>query len=100
MSFFFGFGEIDNDAPYIPRYNTNEIVLERYSSDRFDELERWRDAGKDVGRKLGVIQERQRIIELLREMQETALATKTAKGKQTGVVLENAIVLISLKDKS
>ena len=39
-------------------------------------------------------QERERIIELLQGMQETAFSTGTDKGKQTGWVLENAIVLI------
>lgn len=35
------------------------------SVDREVELERWREAGKEVGRKLGVVQERERIIKLL-----------------------------------
>ena len=29
------------------------------------DLNRWREAGKEIGRKLGVIQERERIIKLL-----------------------------------
>jgi hypothetical protein len=32
------------------------------------ELERWREAGKEVGRQLGVIQERKRIIDLFESM--------------------------------
>ena len=32
------------------------------------ELNRWREAGKEIGRKLGVIEERERIIKLLEEM--------------------------------
>jgi hypothetical protein len=35
--------------------------------DREVELERWREAGKEVGRKLGVLQERERIIKLLHQ---------------------------------
>ena len=58
------------------------------------DLNRWREAGKQIGRKVGVVEERKRIIKLLQEMQETALATGTDKGKQTGWVLENAITLI------
>lgn len=33
--------------------------------DREIELERWREAGKEIGRTLGVIEERKRIISLL-----------------------------------
>ena len=33
--------------------------------DREVELERWREAGKEVGHKLGVVEERKRIIKLL-----------------------------------
>jgi hypothetical protein len=47
----------------------------------------------------GINQERDRIIELLQGMQGTAFATDTDKGKQTGWVLENAIVLIKEGNK-
>jgi hypothetical protein len=63
------------------------------------DLNRWREAGKQIGRKVGVVEERKRIIKLLQEMQETALATGTDKGKQTGWVLENAIILIKGENK-
>jgi hypothetical protein len=43
--------------------------------------------------------ERKRIMRLLKEMQETALATGSDKGKQTGWVLENAIVLVKGENK-
>ena len=43
--------------------------------------------------------EHDRIIQLLKEMQETALATGSDKGLQTGWVLENAIVLIKGENK-
>jgi len=43
--------------------------------------------------------ERDRVIQLLQEMQETALATGSDKGKQTGWVLENAIVIIKRENK-
>jgi hypothetical protein len=42
--------------------------------------------------------ERESILELLQEMQETALATGTNKGKQTAWVVENAIVQIKGKE--
>ena len=47
----------------------------------------------------GEQRERERIIELLQGMQETAFSTGTDKGKQTGWVLENAIVLIKEGNK-
>ncbi len=38
--------------------------------------------------------QREQIIRLLKEMQDTALETQTDKGKQTAWVLENALTLI------
>lgn len=32
------------------------------------DLNRWREAGKEIGRKIGVVQERERIIKLLIEL--------------------------------
>lgn len=52
-----------------------------------------------VGWDEGEQRERKRIIKLLQEMQETALATGTDKGKQTGWVVENAIILIKGENK-
>ena len=67
MSFFFGFSEIANDAPYRAAYNKNEIVLERADADKDIAilLNDWREAGKKVGRKIGIMEERKRIIELI-----------------------------------
>ena len=58
------------------------------------DLNRWREAGKQIGRKIGVVEERKRIIELLLEMQQTALATNTEKGNASAWAFENAIALI------
>lgn len=58
------------------------------------DLNRWREAGKQIGRKIGVVEERKRIIELLLEMQQTALATNTEKGNTSAWAFENAIALI------
>jgi len=48
----------------------------------------------DYGKQDGAKEERERIIKLLEEMQQTALATETIKGTKTAWVLENAIALI------
>lgn len=37
------------------------------------ELNRWREAGKGIGRKLGALQERKRIVELIETARKTAL---------------------------
>jgi hypothetical protein len=49
---------------------------------------------RDYYRQQGAERERERIIELLEEMQGTSLATQTDEGNKTAWVLENAIVLI------
>jgi len=49
---------------------------------------------REYYRRQGEERERARIIELLNEMQVTALSTETDKGKQTAWVLENAMVLM------
>ena len=47
-----------------------------------EELERWREAGKEVGRKLGVVQERERIIKLLSDYnEEVAIALIKGENK-------------------
>lgn len=47
-----------------------------------EELERWREAGKEVGRKLGVVQERERIIKLLSDNnEEVAIALIKGENK-------------------
>jgi hypothetical protein len=51
----------------------------------------------DLGREDGIAEERARIIKVLEEMQETALATETNEGSKTAWVLENAIALIKGK---
>lgn len=40
--------------------------------DREVELNEWREAGKEIGRKLGVVQERKRIVKLLEAWGEDA----------------------------
>jgi hypothetical protein len=49
---------------------------------------------RDYYREQGATAEQQRIIELLKEMQGTSLASQTDEGNKTAWVLENAIVLI------
>ena len=49
---------------------------------------------REFYRRQGEERERARLIELLNEMQVTALSTQTDKGKQTAWVLENAMVLM------
>jgi hypothetical protein len=49
---------------------------------------------REYYRRQGEERERERIIELLKQMQVTALDTETNKGSQTAWVLENIIVLI------
>lgn len=53
------------------------------------------DAGDEQARRVGKFEEREQILELLTEMRDTALETKTAEGTKTAWVLQNAISLIS-----
>jgi predicted nuclease with RNAse H fold len=55
-----------------------------------EELNSWIQKSYLIGKR----EERKRIIELLKQMQVTALDAETKKGSQTAWVLENAIVLI------
>lgn len=50
------------------------------------ELNEWREAGKDVGRKLGVLQERRRILFLIERMIEDGDFVKT-NGKRSLEIL-------------
>lgn len=64
------------------------------SSKDFDaelaELNSWREAGKDVGRKLGVLQERRRVVQLLERMIDENNFVKS-NGKKS---LEQAIRVV------
>ena len=61
-----------------------------------EELERWREAGKEVGRKLGVVQERERIIKLLENQQMRFISN----GFWTeGVAVGASVALIKGKNK-
>ena len=54
------------------------------------ELNEWREAGKDVGRKLGVLQERRRILFLIERMIEDGDFVKT-NGKRSLEILTSRI---------
>ena len=40
---------------------------------QIEELNRWREAGKEIGRKLGVIAERQRVAKIIKEQAAQSL---------------------------
>ena len=63
------------------------------------DLNRWREAGKEIGRKVGIVEERERIIQLLREMQLAAWASNSKKGVANVWAFENAIALIKGENK-
>lgn len=69
-----------------------------------EELERWREAGIEVGRKLGVVQERERIIKLLEDnaMTYNLVAINGEILKQTtplAAPLDKVIALIKGENK-
>jgi hypothetical protein len=55
------------------------------------ELDRWRNAGKDVGRRLGVLQERRRILFMIERLIEEGDFVKT-NGKRSLEILATRIV--------
>lgn len=70
------------------------------------ELNRWREAGKGIGRKLGVIEERERIIKLLEEMPWQIYSGVGIDGKPIEsvwtpkvLIREDAIALIKGENK-
>jgi len=73
------------------KYGKSKLTEAEYGAINVD----WWNSGIEAGAK----SEQERIIKLLQEMQETALATGSDKGTQTGWVLENAIVLIKGENK-
>lgn len=50
----------------------------------YEELDRWREAGKRVGRSLGIVAERKRIIKFLKDLE----------ADKSGVTLHGAIALL------
>jgi hypothetical protein len=56
-----------------------------------EKLNEWILRAYENGRR----EEKERIVKVLEEMQETALSTNTKKGETTAWVIENALVLIN-----
>lgn len=55
------------------------------------DMDRWRSAGKDVGRKLGVLQERRRILFMIEQLIQDGDYVKT-NGKRSLEILATRIV--------
>ena len=76
-------GESMQDENYEPNVSCPKCSerMERSIKDSwsFEVADKWREAGKEVGRKLGVVQERARILELLK--QELLVRREAAGGK-------------------
>jgi hypothetical protein len=64
--------------------------MEDQIADLEADLNRWREAGKDVGRKLGVIQERRNILRLIQTMIADGEYVKT-NGKRSLELLASRI---------
>jgi len=64
--------------------------MEDQIADLEADLNRWREAGKDVGRKLGVIQERRNILRLIQTMIADGEYVKT-NGKRSLEILASRI---------